>query len=87
VWLPRYNGTNVVLVLSPKLVLSTPVLSGNSVSLSFPTALGLSYLVQFSDTLASPNWQPLKTVTGNGAVQTVTDSMTAPQRFYRLTLE
>ena len=87
VWLPRYNGTNVLLVLTPKLVLSTPILSGNSMSLSFATAAGLSYLVQFSDTLSPPNWQPLKSVTGDGTVQTVTDSTTAPQRFYRLTVE
>lgn len=86
-WLPRYNGTNVTLVLANSLVLSAPHLSGGSVNMSFPTTPGLGYLVQASDNFTPPNWQTIKTVTGDGTVQSFSDPLTRNQRFYRIVLE
>ena len=62
-----------------------PTKVGNNFSVSFQTTPGNTYTVQYTDTLAPPNWQSLPSVAGNGAVESVTNS--APgiaQRFYRL---
>ncbi|HVV70270.1 MAG TPA: hypothetical protein VHI52_02035, partial [Verrucomicrobiae bacterium] len=86
-WVPQYNGTNVLLVLSPRLTLSPLTVSGNSISFSVPTAVGFTYTVQFSDTLNPPNWLTLKSLTGDGTVQTVTDTRTGSQRYYRVAFQ
>ncbi len=62
-----------------------PTKVGNNFIVSFQTSLGNTYTVQYTETLASPNWQNLPSVAGNGAVESVTNS--APgvaQRYYRL---
>jgi len=87
VWSPRYNGTNVVLVLANKVTLSPPTISGNTLSMSFPTTPGRVYVVQASDTLTPPNWQPLTTINGDGTIQTVSDTLNRAQRFYRLSVQ
>jgi hypothetical protein len=69
----------------PAPIIFAPTKVGNNFTLSFQSDLGKTYLVQYTDTIAPPNWQNLPTVPGNGAVQTVTNS--APdiaQRYYRL---
>lgn len=57
-----------------------------SMSVSFNVAPGGACHVEYTDTLAPPNWQVLNTATGdsNGVV-TVVDNVTAPggSRFYR----
>jgi hypothetical protein len=62
-----------------------PTKVGNNFSVSFQTNPGNTYTVQYTDTLAPPNWQSLPGIAGNGAVESVTNS--APgvaQRYYRL---
>jgi hypothetical protein len=62
-----------------------PTKVGNDLIVSFQTTPGNTYTVQYTDTLAPPNWQNLPSVAGNGAVESVTNS--APgvaQRYYRL---
>jgi hypothetical protein len=62
-----------------------PTKTGDNFIVSFQTNPGNTYTVQYTDTLAPPNWQSLPSVAGNGAVESVTNS--APgiaQRFYRL---
>jgi len=62
-----------------------PTKTGNNFIVSFQTNPGNTYTVQYTDTLAPPNWQSLPSVAGNGAVESVTNS--APgiaQRYYRL---
>jgi hypothetical protein len=86
-WLPRYNGTNVVLVLAKTLILSPPQLSGGSLNMSFPTTPGLVYLVQASDHLNPLNWLTIKTVAGDGTVQSFSDTTKQAHRFYRVAIQ
>ena len=59
--------------------------SGTTVSIQFPTQNGHSYTVYYSTSLNPANWQTLTSVTGNGAVETVTDSTSGGvKRFYRV---
>jgi hypothetical protein len=52
---------------------------------TFATAPGKNYTVQFTDSLSPVNWQTVTTTTGNGAIHSVTNnSGSAPRRFYRL---
>lgn len=49
------------------------------------TELGKTYAVQYADSYSSPNWQNLYVITGNGSVQSVTNTVpAATQRYYRL---
>ena len=60
-------------------------LDAGVVAISFPTARGKTYALEFSNSLAPANWQPLGSVIGDGAEQTVLDpGAPAGQRFYRL---
>ena len=60
--------------------------SANTISIIFPTQIGYGYTVYYSTSLNPANWQILgSSVTGDGTVQTVTDSTTGgAQRFYRV---
>ena len=52
---------------------------------SFATAPGKNYAVQFRDSLTNTTWQTATTVTGNGAIRTVTNATgLINRRFYRL---
>jgi hypothetical protein len=58
---------------------------GTNSVLSFATAPGKNYAVQFKDTLSIATWQIATTVAGNGTVRTVTNNTGAvTRRFYRL---
>ncbi len=68
------------------LVLSMPTLNGTDIQFSFDAENGLTYQVQFTESLLQPVWAELKTVTptANGPVS-VTDSIQlSRQRFYRV---
>jgi hypothetical protein len=63
-------------------------LVGNSVVLSFPTAVDIGYQVQYADDLANLSWKDLGVVVaGNGSTQSVADSTAAPHRLYRLRIQ
>ena len=65
-----------------------PALTAADFTFSFATATGLTYEVQFKDTLADPIWRTLQAVPGDGTQHTVTNSIATPgQRFYRLRVE
>jgi hypothetical protein len=69
----------------PAPIIFVPAKVGANLVVPFQTELGKTYVVEYTDTLAPPTWQRLPGVTGNGAVETVTNS--APgvaQRFFRL---
>lgn len=62
-----------------------PAKSGYNFVVSFQTTSGNTYTVQYTDSLSPASWQSLPSVSGNGGVESVTNS--APgvaQRFYRL---
>ena len=72
--------------------ISRTVVSGTNLILSFVTARGTNftagpnYTIQFNDALASTNWSTLETVVGgtNILTRTVTNEISASQRYYRL---
>jgi hypothetical protein len=81
---PLYN-TN----LAPDITLSAPIVNGNVVSFSFPTAANHTYTVQYTSGLEEPVlWQTLNAVIGNNAVFTVTDVIAQTgNRFYRVRVD
>ncbi|HWQ91530.1 MAG TPA: hypothetical protein VN673_07645, partial [Clostridia bacterium] len=73
-----------------RLLLKQPVTvttqrSGNDLSLSFATQIGVSYEVRYKTDLADAEWQLLTTVTGDGNIKTISDPVGATKRFYRVT--
>jgi len=69
----------------PTLLIFAPTKVGNDFTIAFETVPGRTYFVEFTDSLLNLNWQPLPTVFGNGATQSVTNS--APgvfTRYYRI---
>jgi hypothetical protein len=87
VWVPRYTGTNVTLTLASQVTLATPSLAGSALRLPFSTTAGLTYVVQKTDALYPADWQTLATVQGSGALETVEDSASQPQAFYRILMQ
>lgn len=58
--------------------------AAGSLAFDLITRPGETYTVEYADTLPSSNWQTLTTIIGDGTTQTVTDSATLPERFYRV---
>jgi hypothetical protein len=60
--------------------------SGNALTLTWPTVLGQTYQLEYKDSLADPTWTPLGSpVSGTGNPVTVTNDPTAStNRFFRL---
>jgi hypothetical protein len=61
-----------------------PAVSAGQLQLSFFTANGLTYIVEYKNDLAAGTWTQLGSVPGNGTVQSISDSTTQHQRFYRI---
>jgi len=81
------SAAAVLRVLSPPVITSISR-AGSSVELSFDTVSGISYTVEFSDTLNAPVWNALPTVAGTGGTVTVSDATaTSATRFYRLRVD
>ena len=69
----------------PSFLIFAPVKSGGSFTLSFETTAGKTYIVEYTDSLSAPNWQPLPNVSGDGTVKTVTNPVAGGgQRYYRI---
>lgn len=79
------NGAQFNILDATRLTLTR---TGGDVALSFPSATGFTYLVEYKTALNAPAWTPLTTRSGNGSTQTVTDSNPGGQaRYYRLRVE
>lgn len=72
---------------APTPMLLAPTVSGQSIRLTFDTALAHTYFVEYADQGPAGPWLPLKAVTGTGGAASVTDSSPAAQRFYRLRVQ
>jgi hypothetical protein len=86
-WVARYSGTNASIVLVTGLDASHVSVSSGSFNLPINTTAGITYVVQFSDAFNPAAWQTIKTLSGDGTLQTVSDPVTGSQRFYRVLLE
>ena len=66
----------------------TATISGGNIQIQFPTQNGSTYTLLYSDSVNGGNWQPVGSgLSGNGSIQTVTDSLSQTQRFYRLLIQ
>jgi hypothetical protein len=78
-------GLNQAFVTRLEPTLAMPIIQGNQLSLSVPTAAGWNYLLEYKYNLSDPGWLPVTNVIGNGSVWTLTDSdLGVPQKFYRV---
>jgi len=87
---PYYFGLDDVTVQAlPTPVLQPLVRTGNSLTLTWSALPGLQYQVQYSTSLAQPNWTALGAPTiASGSTASASDTITTatPQRFYRAVL-
>ena len=56
----------------------------DGIAFSFASTAGESYDVEYKDSLDVSNWQTLETIVGDGTMKSVTNSLTATNRFFRL---
>lgn len=64
--------------------LLAPARVGDTFTFSIQTLDGRTYVVEYTDNLAVPSWQPLPNVNGDGTVKTVSNTAPGvPQRFFR----
>ncbi len=64
--------------------LISPGKTGDTFSFSIQTLDGRTYVIEYTDDLANPNWQSLPNVNGDGTVKMVSNNAPGvPQRFYR----
>jgi hypothetical protein len=60
-------------------------LSGNQLTLTWPTLAGQNYQLEYKDSIDDPAWTPLGApVPGTGNPLNVDDNINVPHRFYRL---
>jgi hypothetical protein len=63
----------------------TMMRKGTNSVISFATAPGKNYTVQFKDSLTNATWQTASTVAGNGTIRTITNNTgVVERRLYRL---
>ena len=80
----RYSVQGGFWIVPPFLVFA-PVKTNGAFNLSVETTAGKTYILEYTDSIAAPNWQPLPSLTGDGTVKTVTDSVVGGgQRYYRV---
>jgi uncharacterized repeat protein (TIGR01451 family) len=67
-------------------LVSKPTVVNGAFSLTFLTAIGETYTLEYKTEITDPTWTPLQVVPGNGSSQTLTDLSAAghPTRFYRI---
>jgi hypothetical protein len=83
---PGFGGTATAnyLWLNPTFSINAGV-SGPNASISFPTESWHSYQLQYKNALTDPSWSNLGgLVGGNDTLQTISDSTSATNRFYRI---
>ena len=80
------GSVSVIQPGSPPLNTTWP---GSDFNLSFGTDYGLDYFVEFTDSMAPTNWQPLTNFTGSGGLSNLIDPAAAAleERFYRIRVE
>jgi hypothetical protein len=83
------NNLNVnFFMFVPQFPQITASISNSTIQLQFLTLLTHNYTVLSNNTLVGGSWQPLSApISGDGTVQTVTDTVAGPKRFYRLQVQ
>jgi hypothetical protein len=67
-------------------VVSKPSVVNGAFSLTFPTAIGETYTLEYKTEITDPTWTTLQVVPGTGLSQTFTDLSVVGHstRFYRI---
>jgi hypothetical protein len=75
-------------VAQTNLCLPTPVCNGDELVFTAPTVAGVTYFLEFKNSLADPQWEVAQTLTGTGGSLVLGDvAGGAPSRFYRLRMQ
>jgi hypothetical protein len=87
------DGTNFAASQASKVTVATvpkitPLLSGSTLNMSFPSQIGPTYYMEWKGELTNGVWNPLSTNAGTGSPITVPDGpVTVGSRFYRVRLQ
>jgi len=74
-----------MLVPGPLSFTLTPSIVAGHLNISFPTETGYTYQVQYKSGLTVPTWTSVgSAITGDGAVQTVIESLSGTQGYYQV---
>ncbi|MEJ0090950.1 MAG: lamin tail domain-containing protein [Limisphaerales bacterium] len=78
--------TNNFYSITPPQQLAGASVNGNQFNLSWQTAVGQNYQVEYKDNLAAPNWTPLgASIPGTGGLVTMSNNPAlSTQRFFRI---
>ena len=71
----------VLVITAPTI---TPLLSGSTLNLSFPSQVGPTYYVEWKGALTNGVWNSFSTNAGTGSTITVPTTLDDPERFYRV---
>jgi len=69
---------------SGPVTLLNPRVNAGQFVFEFQSQAGVSHIVQFKNALSDTLWQTLTTIPGDGTQNPVSDTLTNPQRFYRI---
>jgi major membrane immunogen (membrane-anchored lipoprotein) len=70
------------------LCLPAPVFNGSELVFSAPTIAGVTYILEYKDSLADSQWKAAQTITGTGNSIVLADAASGgPSRFYRLRMQ
>jgi hypothetical protein len=76
---------NLTIAVNPHI---TETVSGSTLTLSFPTEIGPSYVVEAKGALTNGAWTTLSTYAGTGSpISYVTNTVNPPQRFLRVRMQ
>ena len=74
--------------LIPVPTISNPKLTGTTFTLSVPTQVGFSYVLEYKKSLSDANWTPVQTLAGTAGTITLTDTgATGLSRFYHVRVQ
>jgi hypothetical protein len=66
-------------------VILNPHASAGNFIFSFQSVAGQNYTVQYKNTLTDSTWTTLQSLTGDGSVKSITNTVASPQSYYRIT--
>jgi hypothetical protein len=63
-------------------------LTGSTFTLTAPSQVGFNYVLEYKNSMSDPNWIPVQTNGGNGAMINLTNTgATGPSRFYHIRVQ
>src|SRR5205085_6300336 len=78
------GGSGSITIGPASVTLRNEVRSGNNFTASFKTQPGVTYLVEYTDSLNPVAWHTVTTITGDGTLKSFTDTSATAERLYRV---